>query len=569
MNRIFLLIVLFSNVIFTFGQTNVNFVDLGLPSGVLWADRNVGATNIEDYGGYYAWGEIEPKKKFTWSNYRFKGQGELDVTAYKFVPNVLRADIKYILEKEDDVCSSIYGKECRMPTLEEMEELLKNCTWTRSTVRNIEGYKVIGNNGNSIFIPSGGETMGKKNYKTYPHLWTSTFYNDLHAWCLEDKTSASYDHRSLTSIFPVSITTDPQQRMASGLTFKHDGLNIRAVKSNTAKDIKPELTWKSPLSATSEDYALWVGVKSSTAISDIKVYHNGRLNRGVVPVKNDGNEYGIKRNLTLVNGENVIRIDVTSERGSSSIERTISCEIKNPTPIPTPDIVVSKQKRLALVVGNGKYVNATSLTNPDNDAYDISSKLRSLDFDVIEKHNLTKKDFKEVIREFASKAQSYDACLLYYAGHAIENNGRNYLIPIDADIKVQADVEDECIRADYVIENLEEAKSKMNIIILDACRNNPIPRSWSRGGSGGLSSMTAPSGTFIAFSTAPGRTADDGTGRNSPFTEAFLKNLDLPNTQLEVFFKKVLQDVSKKTSNRQIPWMQSSFIGDFYFNMSK
>lgn len=561
MKKIFFLLILLSNIIITFGQNKVKFVDLGLPSGILWADRNVGADNIYDYGDYYAWGEIEPKKKFKWSNYRFKGPKlykSYGPTFAKYVPeqNIYSSpvDNKYLLEEKDDVCSIIYGKECRMPTLAEMEELLKNCKWTRSSFLNVEGYKVIGKNGNSIFIPCGGSIIYKENIMItiVPNLWTSTLSSDQHAWRL-DNNSKFHD-------------IDPQY-IGLNTCIRYAGLNIRAVKPSIANNIKPELTWKSPFTATSKDYTLWVGVKSSATITDTKVYHNGQLSRGVVPVKNDGDEYSIKRNLTLVNGENVIRIDVANESGTASIERTIPYETKNP--IPTPNIVVRKQNRLALVIGNSKYTNATSLTNPDNDAYDVSSKLRSLGFDVIEKHNLTKKDFKDVIRDFGNKAQSYDVCLLYYAGHAIENNGKNYLIPVDVDLKVQADVEDECVRADYVIENLENAKSKMNIIILDACRNNPIPRSWSRGVSGGLSSMTAPSGTFIAFSTSPGRTADDGLGRNSPFTEAFLKNLDLPNTQLEVFFKKVQQDVSRKTSNRQIPWIESSFVGDFYFNISK
>lgn len=332
----------------------------------------------------------------------------------------------------------------------------------------------------------------------------------------------------------------------------------------------PELTWKSPLTVTSKDYALWVGVKSSVAISDTKVYHNGQLSRGIVPVKNDGDDYSIKRNIILKNNENIIRVEVTNESGTKSMTKTITLDQSTPVPnshhTPNGSVVINSQKRLALVIGNSQYTHATKLPNPTNDATDISRKLRSLGFEVIEKHDLTLKEFKAAIREFGSKASLYDACLLYYAGHAIERNGKNYLIPVEAVLETQADIEDECVRADFVIDHLEEAKSKMNIIVLDACRNNPITRSWTRSVTGGLSSMDAPSGTFIAFSTSPGRTADDGDGRNSPFTEAFLKNLDKPNLQLELFFKEVLQDVRIKTSERQIPWIQSSFYGDFFFN---
>lgn len=125
----------------------------------------------------------------------------------------------------------------------------------------------------------------------------------------------------------------------------------------------------------------------------------------------------------------------------------------------------------------------------------------------------------------------------------------------------------ECISANYVLGNLEEAKSKANIIVLDACRNNPISRGWSRGQSRGLAQMDAPSGTYIMFSTNPGNTAEDGNGRNSPFTCAFLQCLDVPGLELGNFGKRVAQMVRQATGNRQQPWRSSSFDSDFYFNL--
>lgn len=648
-----------------FSNAQTNTVDLGLPSGTLWADRNIGATKPEDIGIHITWASVNgvsitSRKEIKHNTFQkmYKQTLNGDSWEYYFTKYNTRlnsedlskgvvADNKSILEEMDDAASKALGNAWAIPTKEQINELLTNCSFSLSKLNGKRGYIVKGPSGNEIFLPLLENEAKYWSSTLSDHSHYSSPYGNGYAHALElykhkdlkprlgkllrvegamvrpvKKAKIINTTKPILSLLNSSTTTDistfnvnigiksssaivntkvyVNKQLSRGVTaIKNDGYDFTINQEVTLKEganeirvevtnaagtstetysitykknkvvNRPELTWKSLLTATSKDYALWVGVQSSAAITDTKVYHNGQLSRGVVPVKNDGDDYSIKRNIVLANGENVIRVDVTNEGGTSSITKTISLSPTTPVPNPQPapsNVVVNSQKRLALVIGNSQYTHATKLPNPANDATDISQKLRSLGFDVIEKHDLTLKTFKAAIREFGSKASMYDASLLYYAGHAIEANGKNYLIPIDAELATQADIEDECVRADYVIDHLEEAKSKMNIIVLDACRNNPITRSWTRSVTGGLSSMNAPSGTFIAFSTAPGRTADDGTGRNSPFTEAFLKNLDLPDIQLEVFFKNVLQDVSKKTSNRQIPWMQSSFIGDFYFN---
>ena len=338
--------------------------------------------------------------------------------------------------------------------------------------------------------------------------------------------------------------------------------DVRTITYTPTSALKPQIIWDDMTAISrSKTYNLDVSVKSSSKIEYANVYVNGQLERGIVVSPTTIGDMDIKRTITLKEGQNSIKIEVKNIDGVSVIERTVTYTSQSLQPVTTT------QKRLALVIGNSNYSSATKLPNPVNDATDVASKLKALGFEVVEKHDLTIKTFKSAIRDFGARASLYDASIVYYAGHAIERNGKNYLIPVDAVIEVASDIEDECVRADYIIDNLEEAKSKMNIIVLDACRNNPINRSWARSLSGGLSSMTAPTGTFIAFSTAPGHTAADGEGRNSPFTEAFLGCLDKPNLPLELFFKEVLRDVSTKTSNRQIPWTQSSFIGDFYFNI--
>lgn len=227
---------------------------------------------------------------------------------------------------------------------------------------------------------------------------------------------------------------------------------------------------------------------------------------------------------------------------------------------------ITVQKRLALVVGNSNYAEG-QLKNPVNDAMDLSEKLKSLGFDVIPAYNQTNRGMIEKIREFGEKARNYDVALFFYAGHGIQHNGVNYLIPVDSNIKSETDIEFECTDINRVLAQMDDAKCEMKIVILDACRNNPFERSWHRSASTrGLSFMKAPKGTFITYATAPGDVALDGSGRNSPYTEALLQTLDVPNLSIFEVFQQVLDLVSKKTNDMQNPWQSSSFKGDFYFN---
>ena len=149
----------------------------------------------------------------------------------------------------------------------------------------------------------------------------------------------------------------------------------------------------------------------------------------------------------------------------------------------------------------------------------------------------------------------------------MQTKGINYLIPVDADIKVENEIASESISANEVLTKLEESQCQAKIVILDACRNNPFERSWHRGiKSRGLSIMEGPKGTLIAYATNPGDVANDGEGNNSPYTKALLKMLDIPELSLETFFKEVGREVTEKTRGAQTPWTTSSFIGDFYFN---
>lgn len=165
------------------------------------------------------------------------------------------------------------------------------------------------------------------------------------------------------------------------------------------------------------------------------------------------------------------------------------------------------------------------------------------------------------------KLKNFEVGLFFYAGHGIQAKGYNYLIPVDAELKTEAQVEYDCVQADRVLALMEESGAKVKIVILDACRNNPFERSWTRAASGkGLATMNAPSGTLIAYSTAPGSTASDGSGNNSLYTSAILENIVRPNIPILQMFQNVRAIVSQKSSKEQIPWESTSLTGDFYFN---
>jgi hypothetical protein len=227
---------------------------------------------------------------------------------------------------------------------------------------------------------------------------------------------------------------------------------------------------------------------------------------------------------------------------------------------------IAQEKKLALIVGNSSYVDGAALRNPANDALAIDQALRTLGFETIVAEDLTLSQFKKAIDDFGMRLHGYDVGLFYYAGHGIQYKGRNYLIPIDADLKIAQQVEYDCVAADRVLAFMESAEASVNLLILDACRNNPFERSWSRGTQGnGLAFMSAPSGSLIAYATAPGNVASDGDGENGVYTSVLLKHINTPNVTVEQVFKRVRTEVEERTGNAQTPWESTSLKGDFYF----
>ncbi len=223
------------------------------------------------------------------------------------------------------------------------------------------------------------------------------------------------------------------------------------------------------------------------------------------------------------------------------------------------------QNRYALIIGNSSYKDAP-LRNPANDAKAIAIELKGLDFKVSSYTNLDKAGMKEAIRDFEDKVkENKGVAVFYYAGHGLQSNGSNWLVPVDAKIEREYDIEDACVKADVVLRMLEMNENPMNIVILDACRNNPFSgktRSLSRG----LAQPdNAPKGSIIAFATAPGTTASDGDGQNGLYTQELIKALRKPGLSVEQMFKEIRINVIKLSSNKQTPWENSSLLGDFYF----
>ncbi len=219
--------------------------------------------------------------------------------------------------------------------------------------------------------------------------------------------------------------------------------------------------------------------------------------------------------------------------------------------------------RVALVIGNAAY-RFSPLKNPTNDAKAMAQALRAQGFEVVERENATKAEMEKAIIEFGRKLKADGTGIVYYSGHGIQVGGKNYLIPLDATLTDQREVPLLAVDADNILIQMQEVRSKVNIVILDACRDNPFEQSF-RSLSGGLAQMNAPSGTLIAYATSPGKTASDGSGENGLYTQELLKAINEPGLKVEDVFKKVRLAVSKASGDAQIPWESSSLTGDFYF----
>ena len=190
--------------------------------------------------------------------------------------------------------------------------------------------------------------------------------------------------------------------------------------------------------------------------------------------------------------------------------------------------------------------------------------LRRLGFEVTLHRDADKLTMEQAIDRFTHGVPRASAGLFFFAGHGVQIDGVNYLIPIGARLRAPSDVKYHAVAADWVLARMEESGMDVKLLLLDACRNNPLGRSWTRALSRGLAVMETPQGALLAYATSPGKTASDGPGRNSPFTVQLLRELAIPGREIEVALKAVRAGVQQSTKGEQIPWVASSMTGDFY-----
>jgi hypothetical protein len=231
----------------------------------------------------------------------------------------------------------------------------------------------------------------------------------------------------------------------------------------------------------------------------------------------------------------------------------------------------SAESRLALVIGQSAYKSVPALPNPINDAKAVSQMLIDSGFEVSTVSDLSQSQIRDQLSQFAGKVASKGGdsiALVYYAGHGVQIDGENFLVPVDIDPKRESDIPIQAVRLNDVLNTLTSAPSKMRILLLDACRNNPFP-GIAKSAGGGLAIIDAKIGapnTFLSFSTSPGAVAEDGTGSNSPYTTALLAAAKEANIPIEETFKRTRVSVNKATDGRQTPWDSSSLTEDFRFS---
>ena len=222
------------------------------------------------------------------------------------------------------------------------------------------------------------------------------------------------------------------------------------------------------------------------------------------------------------------------------------------------------EKKVALVIGNGAYPEAP-LKNPPSDARAIAATLKRQGFEVLLKENANKSQMNEIVADFGEKLAEGDTALFFFAGHGMQVQGRNYLVPTDAKITSEQRVRLETLDVEAVLDQMAAARARVSMVILDACRNNPFERRFRSVG-GGLAQINAPEGTMIAYATSPGKVAADGDGANGLYTQELLKALGQPGLKVEDVFKQVRIGVARASNGMQVPWEASSLTGDFYFS---
>ncbi|MBQ1697562.1 MAG: caspase family protein [Bacteroidales bacterium] len=342
---------------------------------------------------------------------------------------------------------------------------------------------------------------------------------------------------------------------------------------------KPEVSWVMPQKYSEEvtegKYTVKICVGSTVPVSEVAIYDNknpkiNKATRGYIEKKgNDLCNYSFEFDIALEPGRNELKAVVKNDGGSTTSEPRYVSWVSSDA--------ISSQKRVALLIGNGNYQDpkVKDLKNAANDALLMSDVLKSLGFEVMTYTDIDRNEMREAVYKFGDRLKELKAVgLFFYAGHGIQVDGVNYLVPTSASLARRSEVEEVCFSINKVLGQLAYAQNDLNIVILDACRDDPFAASTrSINGDGGLAQINAPKGTLIAYSTSPGKTAYDGDGKNGLYTEQLAIAVKKPGDKIEQVFKNVRNEVYRISHEKaingegedQIPWENSSIFGEFYF----
>jgi len=357
------------------------------------------------------------------------------------------------------------------------------------------------------------------------------------------------------------------------INFQPGENNIYLVASNTAGTSKSEIryltnpptnppvvSWAVPANpkaiVNSEIITIEACIKTATTLKTVQIFVNGVQQASEMMFQNPQTgdcSYRFNKEVILKEGDNSVFIIASNFAGSTNSERRLI----------RFEQAMTTEKRLALVIGNADYGSSNILKNPVNDANLIEGTLKNLGFVIIKRTNASKNEMMEALRDFSKQLTEYNVALFYYAGHGIQVDGQNYLIPVDAQLKEKSDCKWEAVPVNYIVEEFERVPENINIVILDACRNNPF-RSWVRGGEEGFRAINPVSGTIVSFATSEGSTAADGSGSNGTFTEELVKQIVIPQAVSSVFIN-TRKEVMRRTNNAQRPQEWNMLTGEFYF----
>jgi hypothetical protein len=413
---------------------------------------------------------------------------------------------------------------------------------------------VIKNSGNGI-----GRTVNLDVSLDTPPVKGFSFKNSIYAGNLVDGKEYTFQVELYPSVTMAAGMARLKIEALEGNAYnskpKYINLNLKANQNSEA------IGWLNPMPESVTTYEPNFTIRncivSPFAVNEAKVYLNGEVYsdfRGMKLVKSEDCDYELETLLKLRPGINRVYVEIATKNGTKKSE--------------TKSITFSEmmtENRHALIIGNSKYAVAP-LRNAVNDAKAMAKALRELNFDVIEVTDGDKKMMKDAVREFSAKLTEHKGVgLFYYAGHGVQVKGENYLIPINHNIQAEPDVEDEAVRVNLILDYMQSCGTRMNIVILDACRDNPFARSM-RSGTRGLAQVYAEgSGSIISYATSPGSVAADGEGENGLYTQELLKAIQTPGLEIERIFRTTLANVKKLSGNNQIPWYNASIEGEFYF----